>query len=532
VLSLLLLQASLQSPLAVRADTIRPTHDALHYDITLIPSDTGTHVLGEVEIKWRLRSSKLVEMQLDSAMRVIRVMVDGKPNTRLARTLYGRSEGWIGVPHGKQAGDTLSTRVRYRGYVRDGLVIDTNQHGGRTIFADNWPDRAHLWLPSQDHPSDKATVAWHVQAPLGQQVIANGVLEKIDTLAYDNAVWHYRLNTPVPVYTMVVGIGRLSRTRLPDAACSVKCVPLALWTYPEDSAYAVSGPFRRADDMLEYFSNLVGPFPYPGLAHVESSTRFGGMENSTAIFYDEKAYQKRTLDEQLVAHETAHQWFGDAVTESDWHHLWLSEGFATYLAALWRNHADGDSAFTAAMQKAAAAVFEGKATGRPILDSAASDLLGLLNSNNYQKGAWVLHQLRGLVGDSAFFAGLRGYYTVYRDSTALSADFARIMAQAAGQDLDWYFRQALTQPGYPMLELGWKHSGRKLTLEVSQTQPPEWGIYRIPNLILLVDEKPVRIEVEGRQNRVGVEGIRRKPKKIVVDPQGWWLMKTSVKGER
>ena len=95
------------------------------------------------------------------------------------------------------------------------------------------------------------------------------------------------------------------------------------------------------------------------------------MENSTAIFYDEKLYQKKTFDEPLVAHETAHQWFGDAVTEADWHHLWLSEGFATYLAALWLGHADGDSAFRAEMSKSAAAVFESKETERPIIDPAA-----------------------------------------------------------------------------------------------------------------------------------------------------------------
>lgn len=532
LLLLLQLQAQALSPLAVRPDTIRPAHDALHYDITLIPSDTGTHVLGEVQINWRLRSTEIVEMQLDSAMRVIRVLVDGKPNTRISRTRYARSEAWIGVPHQKQAGDTISTRVRYRGYVRDGLIIGSNQYGARTIFADNWPDRAHLWLPSQDHPSDKATVAFHVQVPLGQQVIANGVLEKIDTLAYDNLVWHYRMDTPIPVYTMVVGIGRLARTELTRAACSVKCVPLSVWTYPEDSAYALSGPFRRAGQMLDYFSNLLGAFPYSSLAHVESSTRFGGMENSTAIFYDEKQYQKQTLRESLIAHETAHQWFGDAVTEADWHHLWLSEGFATYLAALWQEHAEGDSAFGQTMRTAAAAIFKSEDTERPILDSAATDLLALLNSNNYQKGAWVLHQLRGLTGDSAFFSGLRRFYTAYRDSTALSADFSRIMAAAAGQDLDWYFRQALLQPGYPILTIDWRHQDQTLTFDISQTQPTGWGAYRIPNLILRVDGRPVRLEVSGRRTRVRVEGISRKPKKIEVDPNGWWLLRATVRGDR
>jgi aminopeptidase N len=528
---LLLLQIA-QSPLAARADTPPPPHDALHYDITLIPSDTGTHVLGEVQTTWRLDSTEPVRIQLDSSMRVIRVLVDGKPNTRLSRTMYARSSTEIDVPHQKQPGDTLSTRVRYRGFTRDGLIIGNNQYGDRTVFADNWPDRAHLWLASDDQPGDKATVAFHVQAPIDRQVIANGVLEKIDTLPYGHTVWHYRLDAPIPVYSMVVGVGRLARTRLPDAACAVKCVPLSVWSYPQDSAYAAGTAFRRAGSMLDYFSGLIGPFPYPALAHVESSTRFGGMENATAIFYDEKRYREKSLGELLIAHETAHQWFGDAVTPREWSHLWLSEGFATYLAALWRGRADGDSAFRATMNKAADDVLSSEASERPVVDTAQRDLMALLNTNSYQKGGWVLHQLRGMMGDSAFTAGLRRYYTMYRDSTALSSDFARVMSEAAGRDLDWYFRQALNQPGYPILEVRWKHGGKKLTLDIAQTQKPEWGTYRIPNLELRVDEQLVRVAVEGPKTRKVLEGIGPRPKKIEVDPNGWWLLKTTVKSEK
>jgi aminopeptidase N len=332
---------------------------------------------------------------------------------------------------------------------------------------------------------------------------------------------------------MVVGAGRLARTRLPDSGCAPKCVPLSVWTYPQDSAYAVAGPFRRAGQMLDYFGRLIGPFPYPSLAHVESSTRFGGMENATAIFYDEKLYRDKKLDELLVAHETAHQWFGDAVTAREWPHLWLSEGFATYLAALWQGHADGDSAFRARMKKAADAVLSSPASDRPVVDTSQRDLTALLNTNSYQKGGWVLHQLRGLVGDSAFFGGLRRYYTTYRDSTALSGDFARVMSQAANQNLDWYFRQALTQPGYPVLDIRWKHGGKKLTLEIEQTQKAEWGTYRIPGLELLVDGKPVQVDVDGRKTRKVIDGIGRRPSRVEVDPNGWWLLQIeSVNSER
>jgi aminopeptidase N len=532
LLILLLAPLQTQDPIARWADSVGAVHDALHYDITLIPSDTGTHVLGEVQTIWRLRSDQPVTMQLDSAMRVVRVLVDGKPNTRLSRTMYGRSEGDIAVPHEKQPGDTLSTRVRYHGFTRDGLIIGNNQYGDRTVFADNWPDRARLWLASHDVPGDKATVAFHVQVPLGEQVIANGVLEKIDTLPYGHAVWHYRLDTPIPVYNMVVGVGRLARTKLPDAACAVKCVPLSVWSYPQDSAYAAGPAFQRAGEIVDYFSELIGPFPYPALAHVESSTRFGGMENATAIFYDQKLYRDKKLDDLLVAHETAHQWFGDAVTPRDWPHLWLSEGFATYLAALWRGHADGDSAFHQTMMKAANEVLTSEASERPVVDTAQRNLMALLNTNSYQKGGWVLHQLRGLVGDSAFFAGLRRYYTTYKDSTAVSSDFAKVMSETAGKDLDWYFRQSLTQPGYPILDVHWKHGGKKLTLDITQTQKPEWGSYRIPNLELRVDGQLVRVDVERPNTYKVIEGIRRRPSMVEVDPNGWWLLKSTVRSEK
>jgi len=106
------------------------------------------------------------------------------------------------------------------------------------------------------------------------------------------------------------------------------------------------------------------------------------------------------------------------------------------------------------------------------------------------------------------------------------------MSEAAGRDLDWYFRQALTQPGYPMLDLKWTHKGKKLTVDISQTQPAEWGEFQIPSLILLVDDIPVRLHVDGRQTRQVVEGIRRKPKRIEVDPNGWWLLKATVGSDR
>ena len=524
----ILLQAAVASPLAIRPDTVRPHHDALSYDVRLVVGDSGRHVLGEVETAWRLRSAMPIEVQLDSTMRVIRVLENGRGETRLARTPWGRVGELVVIPHEGKAGDSLVTRIRYHGEVLRGLDFRGDKAQGLEIFADNWPDRAHGWLPVQDEPSDKATVSFHVQAPAAYQVIANGTLQSIDTLAYDHRVWNYRMDRPIPVYTMVFGVGRFSVTRLPDAACDVRCVPQSLWTAPEDSAFAAAGPFRRVGEIVDFYSRLIGPFPYPDLAHVEALTPFGGMENATAIFYNDSLYRAHALPEQTVAHETAHQWFGDAVTEDDWHHLWLSEGFANYLAAMWAEHEGGPPALAAEMRREAEGYFASGVVDRPVLDPAVRQLDSLLNANNYEKGAWVLHQLRGLVGDSAFVAGLRMYYRTYRDSSAVSADFARVMSAATGRDLEWYFLQSLTQPGYPVLDVRWSHSGGKLTLEIRQTQRPEWGTYRLPGLELAVDGKVIRIDVEGRETRTVLDGFPSAPRTVVVDPEGWWLLRSTV----
>ncbi len=530
LLALLLTVQAARDPLAVRADTLRPRNDAIHHDITIVVSDTSTHILGNVTTTWVLRSADPVEVQLDSSFRVIRVLTDGEGETRMGRITFALTPGGgVYIPHKKAAGDTLHTTIRYHGPARDGLIFGTDAAGRRTLFADNWPDRAHHWLPLEDHPSDKATATFHVEVPPGVQVVASGVRWKVDTLPRGRTVWHFDMKQRISPYGLVIGAGRLAVTGLGDAACDIKCVPITVVTSPEDSLWAVTGPFRRAPQIVTWFSSLVGPFPYDVLAHVQSTTIFGGMENPSAIFYDTKAYRSRQLREETVAHETAHQWFGDAVTEDDWHHLWLSEGFATYFAALWVRHAEGDSAFRDLMLKHRATILASPVTERPILDSAATDLMGLLNSNNYPKGAWVLHSLRGMMGDSAFFGAMRQWYLLYRDSTGLSSDLVTVVNRVGGKDYTWYFRQALTQPGYPRLDVTWTHKGEKLTLVVRQIQPPAWGLYRIPGLVIEVDGKPIRVDVTGVETVINRGGVKRAPRSLAVDPAGWWLLDATVK---
>jgi aminopeptidase N len=526
----LVLQVGVAHPaLAVVEDSLRPHVNLLHYDIAIAIPDTGTAIAASVTLRYVVRAEHpSLRLDFDSAFTVDSMILRRLLRLRLAHGLDWRRtpDGALELRRMGHSGDTLSLTVHYHGRPREGLFIQDNVHGRRTAFADNWPNRARHWFPAVDHPSDKASVAFHVDVPEGWRVVANGLLSRVDTLPGDRTRWHWAESRRIPVYTMVFGAGRLAVAELGTAAG----VPHTAWVFPEDSAFAVSGPFARARLITETLASQFGPFPYGKLAHVESSTRFGGMENSSAIFYTERAYADRTMGEGVVVHEVAHQWFGDAVTEHDWHHLWLSEGFATYLGALFYELVGEHEAFRAQMDEAKRSYFTSDVVDRPVIDTTEKNLFALLNANNYPKGAWVLHMLRREVGDSAFFRGMRDYYTTFRDSTALTSDLTVVMERQAGRDLDWFFRQWLLQPGYPRIQVGWSHDAGEaaLAVMVRQVQPDAWGRYRfvLPVELVLPDGTRMTfpVPVEGGDVRSRSTRVPSRPTSVRVDPEGDLLL--------
>jgi aminopeptidase N len=274
-------------------------------------------------------------------------------------------------------------------------------------------------------------------------------------------------------------------------------------------------------------SSMVGPFPYEKLAHVQSSTIYGGMENASAIFYDEKLFRDRAMSVDLIAHETAHQWFGDAVTERDWPHLWLSEGFATYFSALWTERSQGQDAFRAQMLETRAQILAdtGAVPRRPVIDTIETKLTALLNANSYQKGGWTLHMLRRLVGDSAFFRGVRQYYVANRHGNALTDDFRRAVEATSGQRLDWFFDQWLRRPGYPTPTLRWEFdsTASRVTVTIDQERA-RFGAYRFPLVLAVHDPAGTvrRVEIDvPAQPRTSLRlpfAVTTRPARIEADP--------------
>ena len=496
-----------------------PGFDALHYDIAIELPASGAVIRGVTTIRVGLRAPRAPTLSLDfTGLAVDRVRVDGDVTT------FTHDAGKLRVPIPPRlgVGDALDVEVAYHGHPDDGLIIQKNVHGELTVFADNWPDRGRFWFPSIDHPSDKATVSFTIAAPAEWTVIANGSLlgSAADPADANRKTWRWRTELPIPTYTMVIGAARFT-TAPPVRSCSAdRCVDVTWWAFPDDA-----GTLRRwvgrADAMLRYFADLIAPFEYEKLAHVESSTIFGGMENTSAIFYPEKPLAEGRTQEGIVAHETAHQWFGDSVSIREWSDVWLSEGFATYFEALFYAHADGAAAFRNKMATNRDEYLKSRAINRPVVDTAERDLLALLNKNSYEKGAWVLHMLRRLIGDRAFFDGLRAYYRQHRLGNATTADLRAALEQTSGRPLDWFFQQWLYAPGYPKLRPRWRWDARQreVIVSIEQTQPATWPTFRLP-LTIAIDGTTTTRHAVDMTTRMEVYrfAAATQPTRVTIDP--------------
>jgi aminopeptidase N len=526
-----------------------PGFDALHYRIAIDVPATGVRIASEATIRALVRAPRRDTLRLDltglraSAVRVARAA--GTPAAVPFRQQDGRL--FVAIPPAVRTGDTISVIVAYDGTPDDGLIIRDNVHRRRGAFGDNWPDRGRFWFPAIDHPSDKATVEFAVRVPAGWQVVANGV--RIDAQGREqrggftadaappaDGVWRWRMTQPVPTYLMVIGATQFYVRAVDDCARggvtprrADGCVPTGFWSFPEDSANAAR-IFRRAGEMLTYYSALIAPFPYDRLAHVQSATRFGGMENAGAIFYSDRAITGGSLGEGTVAHEIAHQWFGDAVTPARWADVWLSEGFATYFGALFFEAADGAQRFRALREQSWRGYLESDVANLAIVDTLRvpnNDLLELLNANSYNKGGAVLHMLRGVLGDSVFFRGIRRYYQRHLHGNATTTDLQRALEEEAGRPLDWFFEQWLYRPGHPVLRVThrWIDATREAVVIVEQVHNPDWPAFRLPlQLAFDVGGNVVTRAVE-LQNRRWEQRfpLPAAPTAVRLDPDGWVL---------
>ena len=441
----------------------------------------------------------------------------------------------INLPQRSQPGTVHAVTVQYHGKPKDGLILTNDKDGKPSAIGDNWPNRVHHWIPTLDHPSAKATVTFDVNAPANYTVVANGRMEYVTTSG--RRFWHYVENAPIPPYCMIIAVGQFKTIQPAERSLT----PLLYYVPQSDAPSALKG-FGPANPSVSFFSETIAPYPYEKLALIVGATQFGGMENSGAIVFSRTLFDPRPQARlsktygvpvgitSLIAHEIAHQWFGDSVTESTWADLWLSEGFATYFAGLFLQKHESEEAFQRYMSDAAAAAFAYEKQKRtPIVDRDTENLMELLNANNYQKGAWVLHMLRSSMGDEVFFRALRSYYQAHMNGTANSEDLRAALEKASGRNLRTFFTRWIYDTGHPQYELSWQWlRDRELRLVLRQTQPG--NVFTDPVPVTISTASGARDLVFKPTGKATTETIqlREKPLKIEVDPRNTLLKESRI----
>jgi aminopeptidase N len=498
----------------------QPVIDVQHYKYEFELTDESDMVKGRATITVKfLRPSDTLSFDFvtknkgNSNMTVSLTMPD--PSWKAQLKVAPPRKLFIKMNRPANTGDSVSFIIDFRGIPFDGLIISKNKFGQRTFFSDNWPDRAHYWIPCVDELTDKATVEFLVTAPVHYQVISNGILVEETNLGGNKKITHWKEDIPLPTKVMVIGAADFAVNYPGD----VDCIALSSWVFPGNKAEGFYD-YSAARDILSFLINYIGPYPFKKLANIQSLTIFGGMENASAIFYAESSISGKQNHLELFAHEITHQWFGDMASEKNFAHLWLSEGFATYLAALYIQHKYGTDSLRTMLKADRMQVIEfTRSFNRPVVDSV-SPYLELLNANSYQKGGWILHMLHHQLGDSTFQKAVQTYYAMYSGKNAETRDLQQVFENVSGKNLDQFFRQWLYTPGIPRLDMKWKYiaSQQQLQLTIRQTQK---SVYEFP-LELLIQTPSGKnqnetIQVNQAQQTFSFS-VNEKPSIIKADP--------------
>lgn len=473
--------------------------DVINYDVTLELDDSTDEIRGFERITFQLNSecdSFFIDLQSFNDSTGMKMQSPLEIDAKTTDYRHENNRLWIQADPSWKIGSLHEIRFYYSGVPETGLIIGENKFGNRTFFGDNWPNRAHHWFACVDHPSDKASIKYTVVVPSGYDCIATGKFISRRPV-YDGKKTKYEFATSInlPTKVMVIGVADF----VWDLYKSNFDFEVSGWAYPENAKEGISD-MKVSVEVLEYFIDILGDYPYEKLANVQSTTQFGGMENAGNIFYDENAITGEGTMEALIAHEIAHQWFGNSASEEDWPHLWLSEGFATYLTDLYWEQKYGREAMNERLTNERVRVLKfAQAYDHPVVDTEYEELMHLLNPNSYQKGAWFLHMLREEIGDTAFFTGIRKYYETYQYSNANTTDFRQIMEGVSGRHLTYFFDQWLFTPRHPILLFGTEKSKGKTVLTAKQMQEGEPFLFKLEVEVTYEDGSDELIVMESSE---------------------------------
>ena len=492
---------------------------------------------GAVTIHVESRQDALQAIVLDAMeMNIESATIDG---VDITRKTYDGEVLRLSLPRPIDRETTATIVVKYNCQPRRGLYFlgPDADHPSRPpqCWTQGQDDDSRYYWPCVDRPIEKAPTEIVATVPAGNFVLSNGDLLSRDELPDGRLRWHYRLDFPHPPYLVSLVCGPFVEWK--DVAAETG-VHVHAFVAPERLQDA-ERTFGRTGRMIDYFSKRIG-VPYPHKRYSQIAVPefiFGGMENTSAttltdlVLLDERAALDHDMD-GLISHELAHQWWGDLLTCREWSEAWLNEGFATYFEYVWREHAKGrDEADVELLADTEGYFNEAARYLRPIVCRQYDEPIHLFDGHLYDKGGRVLHMVRHLLGDTAFWASIHHYASLHQRQAVETRDLSRAIEHVTGRNLDAFFDRWVGRAGHPELECGWEwieeRSLGRLRVTQKQLISDELPAFRFDVTVQFELDGEVRNDVisVSEPNQLFEFRLPQRPSQIVFDP-GDVILKT------
>jgi aminopeptidase N len=504
--------------LAAAADT--RGYDVQHYSFNWKFDTASRSVAGRARVRARSTIPSLTVMRLDLA----NTMSVGQVIHNLLPAAFSHAGGSLDITLDRSysLGQEFEVEVEYGGTPAQNLTFDS--HGGQpVIYSLDEPVGARQWFPCRDIPEDKATADITITVPGDMTAVSNGLLT--ETVLNADGTRSTTWEETYPISTYLISVAATNYSLLEETYASASgTMPVVHYVYPELLDLARED-FNRTVSMIAFFSRVFGEYPFLrekyGHALIPGGT---AMEHQTCTSYPSRCVLGTHQYDWLIAHELAHSWWGDWVTCADWRDIWLNEGFATYSDALWHEDVGGREGLKARMRQFRETYLTHAQPDHPIYDPPEGHLFCRVE---YQKAAWVLHMLRFVAGEEAFWSILNEYRRRFGGGSAATEDFIRVAEEVSGRDLGWFFSQWIYGAGLPSYEFGWGRltGGRMVRVAVNQVQT-EYPLFDMPVDIDLVfaDGTTRRESVRVGQARQTFDfSVDREVSNVLFDPDDWIL---------
>lgn len=469
-------------------------YDVIHYQVQLRLDDAQKAFYGQNTITIVPLRDEFDECLLDAETFTVTAVQD--PSEKFLR--YHQKDHGLVVqfPGMYSYGDTVTFSVFYQceDKAPDGAQFgmssnyalgltfgeETEDHPA-VIQAISWPEGARHWYPCYDHPNDKATQEMIITVRDDYPVLSNGELVSVkkDTERSQHT-YHWSLTHPHPTYLSMIAAGPYVVLR-----DSLGSLPINYWVYEKDVDKAMRS-FHKTPAMIEYFNEEFGvPYPWEKYDQITVPVVGGGQEATTATILGERTIHDQRAEQDypshsLVAHEAAHQWWGDFVTLRDWGHTWINESFGTYYDYRWSLHDLGDDEGAVNLLNKKNSYLNEYRTRymRPIVFHQWNAPRDNFDRHTYPKGACVIHMMRWILGDTPFLKTVTHFLKKHAFQPADTHDFLTAIKEATGKNMDWFFQQWLLSPGHPVfhVQYQWNENDKKIRMKIKQDQDTGKGI--------------------------------------------------------